>query len=160
MGAVNSMTQKEFANIRQQTWRAGGIPFTICPDTGEVRMLFMVPANTHYNQEVPELKMPQIAKGRIEQFELPDTAAIRECAEELGLVDGSILSTIDGGVVLGRTYIYAFEVASNAPFTSFSAETESTIWLNYDQFMEVGRELHKPVVNMLYEKIIEKVFSV
>lgn len=145
---------------RQQTWRAGGIPYTICRDTGTVEMLYMIPASTPYNKLDPELKLPQIAKGRVEQFELPDAAALRECAEELGLKRDNITNVIEGGVVLGRTHVYAFEVADKSNFGTFSAETESVVWLTYDAFMECGRELHKAVVNMLYEKIIERLFEV
>jgi predicted NUDIX family NTP pyrophosphohydrolase len=146
-------------NTRHQTWRAGGIPYTLCADTGAIEMLFMIPTTTTYNKEVPELKMPQIAKGRVEQYELPEAAALRECGEELGLLPDNIRYTIEGGVVLGRTHIYAFEVGERSAFGNFSSETESVVWLTYDAFMEIGRELHKPVVNMLYEKIIEQVFA-
>jgi predicted NUDIX family NTP pyrophosphohydrolase len=147
-------------NDRPQVWRAGGIPYTI-DESGIVNMLFMVPATTEFNKANPDLKLPQIAKGRVERFEQPLPAAIRECAEELGLVEGNIEATIEGGVVLGRTHIYAFKVVDAAPtaFTEFSSETESVVWMTYDQFMMEGRELHKPVVDMLHSKILEHYFN-
>lgn len=144
---------------RPQVWRAGAVPYVIDPDTGEIEMLFMVPASTDYNRDIPELTMPQIAKGRIERFENPLPAAIRECIEELGLVESNIETVIEGGVVLGRTHIYAFKVADKLNFVNFSSETASTLWLTHDQFMDTGRELHKSVVDSLHNQMVEKYFT-
>ncbi len=145
-------------NDRPQVWRAGGIPY-IVDEYGQVSMMFMIPADTEFNKINPDLKLPQIAKGRVEPFEHPLAAAHRECAEELGLVDGNIVSTIEGGVVLGRTHVYAFKIADQTAFTGYSAETESTMWMTYDEFMGSGRELHKTVVDMLHTKILEHYFE-
>lgn len=144
---------------KPQVWRAGAIPYVIDNDTGEVRMLFMVPSTTEYNKTLPELTMPQIAKGRIERFENPLPAAIRECAEELGLVEENITAIIEGGVVLGRTHIYAFLIADIDKFTGFSHETAKTVWMTHDQFMNDGRDLHKPIVDSLHSQIVEKYFT-
>lgn len=144
---------------KPQVWRAGAIPYVVHPETGEVEMLFMVPSETEYNKEVAELTMPQIAKGRIERFENPLPAAIRECIEELGLIEENIDTIIEGGVVLGRTHIYAFKVRDKAAFGDFSSETARTLWLTHDQFMDKGRELHKPVVDNLHTQIVEKCFT-
>lgn len=144
---------------KPQIWRAGAIPYVIDPDTGEVDMLFMVPSLTDYNATIPDLTMPQIAKGRIERFEHPLPAAIRECIEELGLVEDNIANVIEGGVVLGRTHIYAFEVRDKTNFVPFSSETFKTMWLSHDQFMEIGRELHKTVVDAIHTQIVEKCFG-
>jgi hypothetical protein len=143
---------------RPQVWRAGGIPYTI-NEFGEVEMLFMVPATTEYNTVNPELKLPQIAKGRVERFEQPLPAALRECNEELGLVESNIVSTIEAGVVLGRTHMFAFRVRDKNLFEGYSAETERTVWMSYDQFMTEGRELHKPVVDALHSTILENYFN-
>ncbi len=143
---------------RTQVWRAGAIPYNITA-SGDVEMMFMIPATTEYNRDQLELKLPQIAKGRIERFEQPDRAALRECAEELGLVEENIASTIDGGIVLGRTYMFAFRVHDKNRFTAFSSETESVMWMTYDEFMTRGRELHKPVVEMMHNMIIEQYFE-
>lgn len=144
---------------KPQVWRAGAIPYIIHPETGEVEMLFMVPATTDYNADVPELTMPQIAKGRIERFENPLPAAIRECIEELGLVEANVDTIIEGGVVLGRTHIFAFKIKEKSNFTGFSSETARTLWLTHDQFMDKGRELHKSVVDTLHNQIVEKYFA-
>jgi 8-oxo-dGTP pyrophosphatase MutT (NUDIX family) len=122
-------------------------------------MLFMVPSATEYNQTIPELTMPQIAKGRIERFENPLPAAIRECAEELGLIEENIEQIIEGGVVLGRTHMYGFKILDKTAFTGFSSETASTLWLTHDQFMDTGRDLHKPVVDAIHTLIVEKYFT-
>lgn len=150
--------RNNYFHEKPQIWRAGAIPYIIS-DTGEIEMLFMIPSTTEYNKLQPDLKLPQIAKGRVEKFEQPLPAAIRECAEELGLCDTNIVTTLDGGVVLGRTYMFAFQVADKNKFTRFSAETESVTWMTYDEFMSSGRELHKPVVDLLYTKIIEQYFA-
>ena len=144
---------------KPQVWRAGAIPYMVDSDTGEVEMLFMVPSITEYNQNIAELTMPQIAKGRIEKFEQPLPAAVRECIEELGLVEKNIESIIECGVVLGRTHMYAFKITSKDNFVSFSSETANTVWLTHDQFMDVGRELHKSVVDNIHTQIVEKYFT-
>jgi len=131
----------------------------VIDDDGTIEMMFMIPATTDYNQQYPDLKLPQIAKGRVERFEQPYPAALRECAEELGLVESNIVNVIDGGVVLGRTNVYAIQVADKARFDRYSNETESTMWMTYDEFMQSGRELHKVVVEMLYNRIVEQYFS-
>lgn len=145
-------------NDRPQVWRAGGIPYTV-DEMGQVSMMFMIPADTEFNKINPDLKLPQIAKGRVEPFEHPHAAALRECAEELGLDESNIVDTIEGGVVLGRTHVYAFKIADQTAFTGYSAETEQTMWMTYDEFMDSGRELHKTVVDMLHTKILEQYFE-
>lgn len=147
-----------FSYERPQIWRAGGVPYFIDSD-GNVEMMFMIPSTTEYNNSQPDLKMPQIAKGRIEKLEPPLIAAIRECAEELGIREDNILRTINIDVVLGRTYMFAFQVANKENFDDFNCETESVHWMTYDQFMTDGRELHKSVVDTLYNKMIEHYFE-
>lgn len=140
---------------KQQVWRAGAIPYII-DEVGNVEMMFMIPSTTEYNKTLPELKMPQIAKGRVERFEKPYTAAVRECNEELGLLEENIARVIEGGIVLGRTHIYAFQVRNKTDFENYSSETEQVLWMSYDSFMTSGRELHKSVVDTLFNKIIEQ----
>ncbi len=144
--------------LERQVWRAGGVPYYF-NEEGNVLMMFMVPSKTDYNQALPELTMPQIAKGRMERFEQPLTAAIRECGEELGLREDNVVSITECGVVLGRTYMYGFHVKDLEKFDRVSSETETTMWLTFDEFMATGRELHKPVVEMLYNQIIEQYFE-
>lgn len=152
------MRDDYFNYERPQIWRAGAVPYYI-DDDGNVEMMFMIPSTTEYNKQQVDLKLPQIAKGRVEKLELPLPAAIRECAEELGLRDENVIRTIEGGIILGRTHVFAFQVRTKEDFSNFSSETESVHWLTYDQFMADGRELHKPVVEMLYNKMIECYFD-
>lgn len=124
-----------------KVYRAGLIPYVI--ENGEVRMMFMKPA-----PEVAEWSTDnfQIAKGKIENGEDTMAAAIREAHEELGLFRGNIVLTEEVGIFMGRTTVYVSKVKDKDMFGLPSDETSETGWLTEEEFMEIGRPLHQPVV--------------
>lgn len=121
--------------------RAGLIPYIV--EDGVIKMMFMKPA-----PEVAEWSGTafQIAKGKIEEDETAMSAAIREALEELGLFRGNVILTEEVGVFMGRTTVFVSKVKDQGMFGLPSDETSDTAWLSEDQFMEEGRDLHKPVV--------------
>lgn len=132
---------------RKKIYRAGFIPYII--EDGDIKMLFMKPSDTKYGGD--EF---QIAKGKIEQDEDSEHAALREAHEELGL----LLENTTGGVFhvgnfLGRTEIYVAKIADKDLFESPCYETECTSWLTIDEFIKVGRKLHHPVVEAVVDLI-------
>ena len=60
-------------------YRAGTIPYV--NEGGEIKMMFMIPSNSEYGGD-----QAQIAKGKVEDGETTEFAAIREAKEELGAV--------------------------------------------------------------------------
>lgn len=133
---------------RKLIYRAGTIPFIF--ENGKLLMMFMRPSDTMFGGDAW-----QLAKGKVEDDEDHQHAALREGKEELGLLLGNIVRTTEVGVFMGRTTVFVSEVRSRDMFGEPSDETDDTIWLTLDEFNMVGRELHRPVVRAAYEKIME-----
>lgn len=140
------MTQQN----KNVVYRAGFIPY-IVEQNGTVKMMFMIPSNPAFGGD-----KPQIAKGKIDPGEDAKTAALREAKEELGLFIGNIISIEELGTFLGRTTIYIGKVKRIDMFGEPTFETAATKWLTVDEFMEQGRDLHKPIVKAAHRQIIKK----
>jgi 8-oxo-dGTP pyrophosphatase MutT (NUDIX family) len=129
-------------------YRAGMIPYLI--EDGEVLMMFMKPSETLYGGD-----QFQLCKGVVEDGEDNRTAALREGAEELGLRDENIESTTELGNFLGRTTVYVSKVKNKTNFDEPHYETDEVAWFTCDQFLKVGRDLHKDIVQ-LADQVIRK----
>jgi 8-oxo-dGTP pyrophosphatase MutT (NUDIX family) len=136
---------------RTLVYRAGIIPYYV-DESGEIKMMFMVPSDPTYGGD-----RYQIAKGRIDADDADArSAALREGSEELGLFIGNTVVTEEVGVFLGRTTMFVTKVIDQTMFGHPDFETESTKWMTLDQFMIEGRDLHKPVVQACY-RVIEQI---
>ena len=130
-------------------YRAGLVPYFV-EKNGTIKMMFMRPSNYVYGTFTY-----QLAKGKVEdEDETFYDAAIREAQEELGLFKSNIIKTEEVGNFMGRTMVYVSKVKNKDMFGMYSDETESTKWMTLDEFMDEGRELHKPVVQAVHRKII------
>jgi 8-oxo-dGTP pyrophosphatase MutT (NUDIX family) len=127
-------------------YRAGTIPYVV--ENGEVLMMFMRPSDPEYGGDTL-----QIAKGKIEDGETAMAAALREAKEEIGLFLGNVVKTEEVGVFMGRTTIFVAKVKDRTMFGEPSFETSEVAWLSESDFLEVGRDLHKPVVQAAVRKI-------
>jgi 8-oxo-dGTP pyrophosphatase MutT (NUDIX family) len=121
--------------------KAGIIPFYM-EDDG-LTMMFMKPSDKNYGG-----KKFQIAKGHIDPGENPLEAAVRECYEELGLLENNIIWLEKCGIFLTNHHIFIAQVKDNSPkaFTDYTDETEDTAWLGLDEFLSVGRGKHGDIV--------------
>lgn len=135
--------------MREKVYRAGVIPFFVDSE-GKVKMNFMIPSDTQYGGA-----NPQFCKGKVEKGENEEDAAIREAVEELGLRETNVKWFSYLGVYLGRTYIYICEVIDKDAFDEPHYETAETMWLTLEEFEEVGRDLHKPVIREAYMEFEE-----
>jgi len=134
----------------KKIYRAGVIPYYV--NDGEIYMMFMVPSNTQHGGG-----KPQMAKGKIEEGEDEITAALREGSEELGLFAGNIVGDIESlGEWLGRTTVYVMEINDINMFGEPLEETDEVMWLTCKQFCNIGRGLHKPVVQAALRAISKK----
>lgn len=138
------------SNDKQKIYRAGIIPYII-NENNEIEMLFMKPAHTQFgadlNEETGQLEMKyQLAKGRIEQDENAQEAAIREGCEETGLTIDNIEQVIHVGNFLGRTEVFVAKCKTKDNFNDPDYETESVAWLTLEQFNTLGRKLHFELV--------------
>lgn len=131
---------------RKKIYRAGVIPFV--KEGDEVRMMFMKPSKPKYGGDTF-----QIAKGKQEEGEDIKDTALREAKEELGLFEGNIKQLDKVGEFLGRTSVYIAHIKDKTMFGDPHFETGEIAWLTEDEFMDVGRDLHKPVVKAAYRKI-------
>lgn len=131
-----------------KVWRAGLIPYII--ENDEIKMMFMKPTD-----EVAEWSGDsfQIAKGKIENGETAELAAIREAHEELGLFRGNVILTEEVGVFMGRTTVFVSKVKDKDMFGLPSDETSDTGWMTEAEFLESGRPLHQPVVQAAVRQI-------
>ena len=125
----------------KKVFRAGLIPYIIEDD--QILMMFMKPT-----ADVAEWSGDcfQIAKGKIEDGETAEAAAIREAHEELGLFRGNVVLTEEVGVFMGRTTVFVSKVKNKDMFGLPSDETSDVAWMTEDEFLEEGRDLHKMVV--------------
>lgn len=124
---------------KKLVYRAGTIPYIV--ENGEIQLMFMKPSDPEFGG--PEF---QIAKGRVEDDEDFQTAAIREAKEELGLFSGNVLLIEDVGNFLGRTQVYVAKIKDKDMFGEPSFETCDVRWMTVEQFEQEGRPLHVPVV--------------
>jgi 8-oxo-dGTP pyrophosphatase MutT (NUDIX family) len=128
-------------------FRAGLIPYTV-DQNNVVHMMFMRPSNPDFGGD-----KYQIAKGKVEEGETHLAAALREAKEEIGLFIGNVIKTDEVGQFMGRTTVYVCKVKDNSMFGEPSFETAATQWMTLEEFMSLGRELHKPVVKAAYRTI-------
>jgi 8-oxo-dGTP pyrophosphatase MutT (NUDIX family) len=135
---------------RKLVYRAGLIPYYTGAD-GEIRMLFMKPSDPEYGGD-----SFQIAKGKVEtEDENHMATALREAKEEIGLFVGNVLLTEEVGVFMGRTTVFVSKIKDPDMFGEPSFETGDVSWLTLTEFMDIGRDLHKPVVQAAY-RLIER----
>lgn len=132
----------------KKVYRAGTIPYIV--ENGEVKMMFMRPSDAEYGGD-----KFQLAKGKVEDSERTMDAALREAKEELGLFVGNVVRTEEVGVFMGRTTVYVAKIKDRIMFGEPSFETAETTWLTLDEFMEIGRELHRPVVQAAHDTIVD-----
>jgi len=97
----------------------------------------------------------QLAKGKVEEGETNLSAALREAQEEIGLFRGNVLRTEEVGTFMGRTTVFVSKIRDKGMFGEPSFETAGTCWLSAEEFDQIGRDLHRPVVRAAYKKIVE-----
>lgn len=125
--------------MKGKLYRAGLLPYVI--ENGEVKFLFMRPADARYGGD-----RFQIAKGKIEEGETAEEAAIREASEELGLVSDNVERLTFLGQFLGRTSFYIAAIKDKSLFNAPHFETDITEWMTLSEFQQNGRALHTPIV--------------
>jgi 8-oxo-dGTP pyrophosphatase MutT (NUDIX family) len=121
--------------------KAGIVPFYFVGN--DPHMMFMKPSDARYGGT-----KFQIAKGHIDRGENPLEAALRECNEELGLVESNIVWLEKCGEFFGNHHIYVALLRSDCPskFEPFTDETSDVAWMNESVFVDSGRKKHRPVV--------------
>ncbi len=121
-------------------YRAAMVPYVV--EDGQIWMLFQKPSDPTYGGD-----SYQLAKGKVEEGETAEEAAVREAQEEVGLFRGNVVKGPEHvGLFLGRTDVYVCKVKDRDLFGLPSDETESTKWMTLEDFLNEGRLLHKPVV--------------
>jgi len=138
--------------MRKKIYRAGTVPYYI-EDDGVIKFLFMTPIEEDQRYSGSSF---QIAKGKQEENEPLIETAMREAEEELGLRRNNILNFFKAGTFLGRTDIYIAKIMDPEAFNTVTDETDEVMWLTLDEFLDIGRDIHKPVMEEIYNIIVEK----
>lgn len=134
-----------------KVYRSGLIPYWI-DESNEIHMMFMKPSDPIYGGD-----QFQISKGKVEDQEDFQTAAIREAQEELGLLECNIIGPVWFlGTYLGRMSIYVCRIEDVHLFGIPGEETGAVDWMTMDQFKREGRELHLPIVSAAYSEICDR----
>lgn len=129
-------------------YRAGLVPYFL-DENEDIQMLFMKPSDPEYGGDAF-----QIAKGKVEEDDATHKdAALREAKEEIGLFVGNVLKTEEVGTFMGRTTVFVSKIRDPDMFGEPSFETGAVAWMTLEEFMESGRDLHKPVVQACYRTI-------
>jgi 8-oxo-dGTP pyrophosphatase MutT (NUDIX family) len=133
--------------------RAGVIPFI---QESEVKMLFMKSSDPVYGG--PDF---QVAKGTIDPGETEFEAACREAYEEIGFFKNNAADIRKLGTFFGSTIYVAKMKDKNMfgdpkPNDEGVLETAAVKWLTHDEFMDEGRDLHKPCVKAAHRLITER----
>lgn len=131
---------------KKLVYRAGLIPYVV--QDNAIHMMFMKPSDPDFGGD-----KFQIAKGKVEEGETHLQAALREAKEEIGLFIGNVIKTEEVGQFMGRTTVFVSKVKDTSMFGEPSFETSGTKWMTLEQFLETGRELHKPVVKAAHRLI-------
>lgn len=126
--------------------RAGFIPYYRKDD--QLYMMFMLPSDSKYGGS-----KFQIAKGKVEDGETPEEAAIREAGEELGLRKNNLISVYHLGKFLGYTDVYFGEVKNMEDFDETTYETAETTWMTPAEFLKSGRSIHIPIVKSMLRHV-------
>lgn len=134
---------------KKKIYRAGVIPYIL--EDNEIKMLFMKPSKKKYGGD-----SYQIAKGKQENGEDIQDTALREAREELGLFTGNVTHLDTIGEWLGRTTVFIAEIENKDLFGDPHFETSETKWLTLQEFIEEGRDLHKPIVKAAVRKISKR----
>ena len=135
--------------------KAGLIPYVV--EDRLIKMLFMVSSDARFGG--PD---PMISKGNIDPGETPEQAAIREAEEELGLQLSNLIEhpfLISSEKIAGMNdeyvmNIYACQVKDKNTFSTPHYETAYTLWLTLEEFHQIGRTLHQPIVRKTIREII------
>ncbi len=130
-------------------YRSGGIPYVI--EDGIIHMMFMKPSNAKYGG--PDF---QIAKGVIELGEDAYTSGLRECYEELGLLESNITDIYYLGKFLTSINVYLYRVKNKKDFIEPHFETGETVWMTPSQFDNTGRDIHRDIVTQAGEVILDR----
>lgn len=133
---------------KKKILRAGFIPYYI--ENKNVYVMLMKPSDEKYGGD-----KFQLAKGRVESGETSLEAALREANEELGLKYSNIEDISYLGTFLGYTDVYYGKVIDKNDFQETTYETGETAWMTVEEFLDKGRDLHKPLFKKFYLTIIE-----
>ena len=137
--------------------KAGLIPYFIEPD-GSIKFLMMIASDPKFGGF-----KPMISKGTIEDNETTLECAIREAAEEVGLIASNMktepFEIFDQYVTLRSVEyhmtVFAVEVKSKLDFADTGCETKFTSWMTMQAFADRGRKDHQAIVEKLYKLLTE-----
>lgn len=131
--------------------RSGVIP--IHEENGRVYAFCMIPSNVNYGGD-----MPQMAKGHLEKGYSVKENALKESAEEIGLIEDNVTNIRFVGV-FHKIAVFACHVKDKDRWSDFEWETSWAGWVditdNYDKIREFQREIFEKARETMSERYEE-----
>lgn len=142
--------------VDNHKFKAGFIPYHI-DKQGVTRFLFCLSSNPKFGGS-----RFAICKGSIERGENALEGALREAEEELGLRQKNILpgtlKLIWQGKIRGKKKtltlpIFTAQMRKSKDFGPSDHEISKTKWMTLDEFVEVGKRSHIPIVKKIAKRL-------
>jgi len=116
----------------------------------------MIPSDPAYGGD-----KPQLPKGRVDEGENTEQAAIREAQEEVGLRTDNIKEiqlitkeTISGKYASYDIFVYGAEVIDSKAFDDFGWESKWAGWMPIDEALQKGRDNQRHFLQALKAKYL------
>ena len=117
-------------------------------DTNVLRYLVHIPSDPKYGGT-----QWQLGKGKIDPGETAIQAAVREGFEELGIEQTNFKEEPKLFGTFKKVAAFVVEVIDCNDLVAPGSETLKVFWLTNDEFQQVGRDIHKYIIDSVEKSL-------
>ena len=117
-------------------------------DTDGIRYLVQIPSDPKYGGT-----QWQLGKGKIDPGETAVQAAVREGFEELGIKYTNFKEEPKLFGIFKKVAVYIVEVIDCTDLVTPGFETLKVSWLTNDEFQQVGRDIHRYIIDSVEKSL-------